>query len=173
VCEASACRRDSWPCQPNTEPTHLKPARWRAWGIPQRRLRRAPLTASLVAEGKHDPVHPPGHVERRAAIDTNGHARRGKPQHDRRCQARIAVVGWPAVVVNTASVAVGPISTSFAGLGFAILSDTCAGATLAGGAGCTISIRFTPVAAVIHQGTLVVSAWPGGAQGISLRGQGQ
>jgi hypothetical protein len=73
---------------------------------------------------------------------------------------------------NTGSTPTGPLSTSLDGDAFTIVSDDCTGAALAGGAACTISVRFSPPAAGLHSGQITVSGSPGGGTFTSLRGQG-
>jgi len=55
---------------------------------------------------------------------------------------------------------------------FAITANTCAGATIAGGATCTISVTFSPGAVGARAATLSVSAADGGAANAALEGSG-
>lgn len=57
------------------------------------------------------------------------------------------------------------------GAGFSVINSTCTG-TLAGGASCDFVVRFSPGSLGVKNGTLVVSASPGGTQNATLTGNG-
>jgi hypothetical protein len=50
------------------------------------------------------------------------------------------------------------------------VDDTCSGAVLASGESCTVGIEFAPTSDGSHQGTLVVSADPGGTASAPMSG---
>lgn len=77
-------------------------------------------------------------------------------------------------VRNTGSIGTGTPSIVLAGAGasqFAIAANGCVGA-LAGGASCTVSVRFAPTSAGTVDATLQASAAPGGAATAALTGNG-
>ena len=78
-------------------------------------------------------------------------------------------------VTNPAnSPATGAIGATISNNAFQIISNGCAGATLAGGASCTIQVRFLPVVGggTLQTATLAVTAAPGGSPSIELGGTG-
>jgi RHS repeat-associated protein len=75
-------------------------------------------------------------------------------------------------VTNTGEQPTGAIASSVTGAGFTSTSDTCAGASLAAGATCTIKVAFAPTAAGAATGGLQVGAIPGGTAGAALTGVG-
>jgi len=77
-------------------------------------------------------------------------------------------------VQNTGDEASGSVTSSLGGLNqadFAISGTSCGG-SLAGGATCTVSVRFVPTASGGRNATLNVSASPGGSASASLSGSG-
>jgi len=52
------------------------------------------------------------------------------------------------------------------------VDDTCSGAVLASGDSCTVGIEFAPTSDGVHEGTLVVTADPGGSPTTGLSGTG-
>src|SRR5207247_2386975 len=77
-------------------------------------------------------------------------------------------------VQNSGGGASGPLSTSVGpGTAFLITSDTCKGATLGGGASCSIQAQFKPAAYGAQNATLSVSGTPGGTATASLSGTGR
>ncbi len=68
----------------------------------------------------------------------------------------------------------GPIGTTITGTAFQIISNTCAGQTLAANTSCTIQVRFLPtVGGGSNQtATLSATATPGGTTSITLSGTG-
>jgi hypothetical protein len=78
-------------------------------------------------------------------------------------------------VTNRGGGATGNLSASLTGSGasqFVIASDACSNHTLAGGATCTIGVRFHPTARGGQTASLLVSATPGGAVTASLSATG-
>ncbi|HTK81611.1 MAG TPA: choice-of-anchor D domain-containing protein [Bacteroidota bacterium] len=78
-------------------------------------------------------------------------------------------------LTNTGGNASGTISTSITGADsgqFTITADTCNGASLPGGGGCAIAVRFNPTSTGVKSATLTVSASPGGSSSVPLSGTG-
>jgi hypothetical protein len=81
----------------------------------------------------------------------------------------------PVTITNTGDQPTGTLSVARAGgnaADFSIVTDGCAGQILAGGATCSISLRFDPKTTGNLQATLDVSATPGGAVSVALQGIG-
>ena len=76
------------------------------------------------------------------------------------------------IITNTGSGPTGPLATEVSGFVFEIVSDTCAGASLANGGFCTIAVRFKPTAPGGRYGALGISGVPGGTVQIQLYGVG-
>jgi hypothetical protein len=81
-------------------------------------------------------------------------------------------------IKNTGNVTTGPIGVSLTGNDpgeFQLGTDTCAGATLAGGATCTVQVTFAPDinASGGVRATLSIQATPGGSLPITLKGNAQ
>jgi hypothetical protein len=55
---------------------------------------------------------------------------------------------------------------------FAIVSDTCVGKRLAGGASCSLAVQFGPSVAAVSSASLLVQAKPGGTLTVPLSGTG-
>jgi hypothetical protein len=75
-------------------------------------------------------------------------------------------------VTNTGASATGTISTLLDPPDFEVASNGCVGKQLAAGASCTIQIRFRALAAGLVQGSIAISATPGGWSAVTLRGTG-
>ena len=75
-------------------------------------------------------------------------------------------------IFNSGSTSSGALTTTLSGGGFTIVSDDCAGTALGAGAACTISVRFSPSAALLHHAQITVSGIPGGSAITTVRGQG-
>jgi hypothetical protein len=75
-------------------------------------------------------------------------------------------------VTNTGSLATGTISALVDRADFEVTSDACGGRQLAAGASCTIQLRFRALAAGLVQGSIAISATPGGWTAVTLRGTG-
>ncbi len=77
-------------------------------------------------------------------------------------------------VTNTGGSASGPLAVSASdSTSYTVMGGTCAGMTLAGGASCTLTVRFNPMApAGSKPATLMVSATPGGSATAGLSGSG-
>ncbi len=78
-------------------------------------------------------------------------------------------------VSNSGGVPTGAIAVSFGGTGaarFNTTANTCAGMTLAPGATCTISARFSPTTVGVQNAMLVATATPGGSATAALTGRG-
>jgi len=80
------------------------------------------------------------------------------------------------MIQNSGGATTGTLSTSIEGTDkdkFAIMSDSCAGTTLAGGSSCMLTVRFAPGTRGAKTATLMVQATPGGLLPVSLGGSGQ
>lgn len=78
-------------------------------------------------------------------------------------------------VDNTGDVSSGTITTALTGADaseFTVTADSCDGAPLAGGASCTVTVRFEPTSAGDKTAALVVSATTGGSASSDLSGTG-
>ena len=75
-------------------------------------------------------------------------------------------------VTNTGASATGTISTLLDQPDFEVASNGCVGKQLAAGASCTIQIQFRALAAGLVQGSIAISATPGGWSAVTLRGTG-
>ncbi len=71
-------------------------------------------------------------------------------------------VDLTATVTNTSAGAVQFNPSTVSGTGYAIVSDTCGGATVAANATCAVQVRSTPVATGAQPGTLAVTTGQGG-----------
>ncbi len=79
----------------------------------------------------------------------------------------------PFVVTNVGIATTGPLAQSLGGANgsqFNITSSTCDGTTLAPNASCTIELRFAPTIEGLDQGSLDVTASPGGTASATLTG---
>ena len=75
-------------------------------------------------------------------------------------------------VTNTGALATGTISALVDRADFEVTSDGCGGQQLAAGASCTIQLRFRALAPGLVQGSIAISATPGGWTAVTLRGTG-
>ncbi len=73
-------------------------------------------------------------------------------------------------VTNSGTAPTGALATVLTGDGFVIASDTCLGAVLAPADVCTVGVELQPTTAGPAQGSLAVSASPGGAIHVDLSG---
>jgi len=75
-------------------------------------------------------------------------------------------------VRNTGDLPSGTLATSFTGGDYGASANTCTG-TLAAAATCTVTVRFTPTAVGARNGSVTVTATPGGVPSAQLMGTGQ
>lgn len=75
-------------------------------------------------------------------------------------------------VTNTGASASGTISTLLDRPDFEVTSNGCAGTQLPAGGSCTIQVRFRAIDAGLVQGSISISAVPGGWRAVTLRGTG-
>lgn len=76
------------------------------------------------------------------------------------------------VITNAGPGSSGSLATEISGFVFEVVSNTCAGVSLAEGGFCTIAVRFKPTAPGGRYGSLGITATPGGTIQIQLFGLG-